>query len=155
MRIGNGVDFHKTDPDQPCHLAGLFFPDSAGCVGHSDGDVAIHAICDSLLAAAGLGDLGELFGVNRPEWRDSDSKVFLSKVVGEVQAAGFQIVNVTVQIVAKAPKVSPRRKEAEVILTKLVGSPVSVSATTADGIGEIGSGSAMAAYAVALITDKN
>lgn len=151
MRIGNGVDIHKLSAEVPCHLAGLYFPDTPGCMGHSDGDVAIHAICDALLAAAQLGDLGQWFGTAASEYKNAKSTVFLKKVVAEVQEAGFEIENVTVQIIANQPKLADRRKEAQSLLEDIVEAPVSVAATTADGLGITGTGKGIAAYAVALL----
>jgi len=152
IRTGLGVDVHAYDDGIPLWLGGLYWPDEPGLAGHSDGDAVIHAICDALLAAAGLGDMGSRFGSADPRFKGAKSEVFLRETTALIRGAGYTIGNVTVQVVGQRPRLAPRRSEIESRLTVLVGAPVSVSATTSDGLGFTGRGEGLTALATALLT---
>lgn len=149
-RGGVGYDVHAYDPAQPLHLGGLDWPGEPGLSGHSDGDAVLHAIVDALLSAAGLGDIGSTFGSDRPEYAGVASTVFLGETLRRVEAAGYAIVNVAVQVVGARPKIALRRAELERTLSELVGAPVSVSATTSDRLGFTGE-QGLGALATALL----
>lgn len=151
LRSGIGTDVHAVDATQPLWLAGLHWPGEAGLAGHSDGDAVSHAMCDALLSAAGLGDIGGIFGTDDPELDGAHGEVFLRRTAELVREAGFSIVNVAVQVMAVRPKLSPRRAEAERILAAAVGAPVSLAGTTTDGLGFTGRGDGVAAVATALV----
>jgi 2-C-methyl-D-erythritol 2,4-cyclodiphosphate synthase len=152
LRIGIGTDVHRLAPGRPMRVAGLDWPDEeSGPEGHSDGDVVLHAICDALLSAAGIGDLGSNFGTSAPEWAGADSHDLLAETLRRVRAAGWEVTDVACQLVGDRPKLGTRRDEAQQQITARHGIRVSLSATTTDGLGLTGRGEGLAAIATALL----
>ncbi|WP_194410936.1 2-C-methyl-D-erythritol 4-phosphate cytidylyltransferase [Microbacterium cremeum] len=151
-RVGLGTDVHGYGGDGPLWLAGLEWPGEQALSGHSDGDAVAHAVVDALLGAAGLGDIGTHFGTDHPEYAGAHAHAFLARTHALVGEAGWRIGNVSVQVQANRPRFAARREEAERVLSQaLGGAPVSISATTTDGLGFSGRGEGVAAFAVALV----
>jgi len=158
LRVGIGTDAHafSSDSSRPLWLAGILWPDVIGVDGHSDGDVAAHAICDALFAATGLGDLGSNFGTSRPEYKGASGITLLKETLALVTQAGYSIANVSVQIIGNRPKIGSRRAEAiDAISKALGGADVAILATTTDGMGLTGEGKGIAAIASALVIKAN
>jgi 2-C-methyl-D-erythritol 4-phosphate cytidylyltransferase/2-C-methyl-D-erythritol 2,4-cyclodiphosphate synthase len=153
FRTGIGTDVHRftEDASKPLYLGTIIWPGERGLDGHSDGDAVSHAIVDALLSAAGLGDIGSNFGVDRPEFSGANGKVFLEGALELISAAGFRVENVAVQIIGNRPKVAPHRAAVEAALEGILGAPVSLGATTTDGLGFLGNTEGVAAVATALL----
>jgi len=155
-RIGVGYDIHKVRAGRRLVLGGVEIPWEKGLEGHSDADVLLHALCDALLGAAGLGDIGQYFPPSDPQWKDYDSREFVKKVYSKVKALGWKVVNIDSIIIAQAPKLSPyygvmRERIAE--LVEVSAEVVSVKATTPEGLGALGAGEGIAAQVVVLLAD--
>lgn len=154
FRIGHGYDIHRLVAGRPLVLAGVKFETDFGLEGHSDADCVTHAICDALLGAAGLPDIGHFFPNTDPAYRNIDSQVLLGRVCGELSRRGFAISNFDATVVAEKPKIYPRLAEMKAVLARTTHVPVAnigLKATTNEGVDQIGAGLAIAAHAVALI----
>ncbi|MGC5628252.1 2-C-methyl-D-erythritol 2,4-cyclodiphosphate synthase [Georgenia sp. Z1344] len=152
-RTGIGTDVHavSADPDRPMMLACLQWPGVVGLEGHSDADVAAHAACDAVLSAAGMADLGTQIGTSEPRWKGASGAELLAEMAARVRAAGWEIGNVAVQVIGAFPRLGPRREGAQAAMTAALGAPVSLSATTTDGLGFTGRREGVAAVATALV----
>ncbi len=155
IRIGNGYDVHALAPGLPMWLGGVQIPSENGFVAHSDGDVAIHALCDALLGCLALGDIGHLFPDSDPAWKGVDSKLLLARVVDLVHAKGYKVGNVDITIAQQRPKLAPHIAAMRAALAPILGVPedcVSVKATTTEHLGFVGRGEGCEVWASALIT---
>ncbi|MCL2092537.1 MAG: 2-C-methyl-D-erythritol 2,4-cyclodiphosphate synthase [Micrococcales bacterium] len=157
-RTGLGVDVHAYDPEPApeavLHLACLQWPGERPLAGHSDADVVAHAVADAMLSAAGLGDLGAVFGTSDPRWAGASGSAILTETARLVSEAGFVLGNAVVQVIGNRPRLGPRRTAAQAALSAAAGGPVSLSATTTDGLGLTGRGEGMAAIATALLVPR-
>ena len=151
--VGTGTDVNAFDTDEstPLWVAGLEWPGYVGLSGHSDGDVVAHAAADALFSATGTGDLGSNFGVDRPDMAGASGVRILSEAVEIIRSRGYEVGNIAVQLIGNKPKFSSRREEANSVLSKAAGAPVTVTATTTDGLGLTGRGEGVAAIATALV----
>ena len=154
MRIGSGFDVHAFGPGGFVMLGGVRVAHTHGVIAHSDGDVLLHALCDALLGAAGLGDIGQHFKDTDPKWRGADSAGFVTAVLAQLRAAGLRVVNADLTVIAQAPKVAPHREAMQARIAQLLAVPVrqvNIKATTTEGLGFLGRAEGIAAQAVVLL----
>jgi 2-C-methyl-D-erythritol 2,4-cyclodiphosphate synthase len=154
LRIGHGYDIHRLVAGRPLVLGGVRFATDYGLEGHSDADVLTHAICDALLGAAGLPDIGHFFPNTDPAWKDADSQALLRRVIAELAALGFAPGNIDATVIAERPRLQPQLAAMKAALAKSTGlapGAIGLKATTNEGVDQIGAGAAIAAHAVALI----
>ena len=157
MRIGSGFDVHAFGPGEFVMLGGVRIPHSRGVVAHSDGDVVLHALCDALLGAAGLGDIGQHFQDTDPRWRGADSGRFVAAVLAMLRERALQVANVDLTVVAQSPRVAPHRDAMRQALARLleVGEHcINIKATTTEGLGFLGRAEGIAAQAVVLLAES-
>jgi len=157
MRIGSGIDVHAFGPGDSIMLGGVRIAHSRGVLAHSDGDVVLHALCDALLGAAGLGDIGQHFSDSDPKWRGADSRRFVAGVLAMVRAAGLAVVNADVTVLAQVPRITPHRAAMRAQVAQLLGieeARVNIKATTTEGLGFLGRAEGIAAQAVVLLREQ-
>jgi 2-C-methyl-D-erythritol 2,4-cyclodiphosphate synthase len=153
-RIGTGVDAHRLEVGVPLVLGGVEIDHPRGLAGHSDGDVLAHALTDAVLGAAGLGDIGSLFPSGDAQWQGASSLDLLARAYADVREAGWELVNADVVLIGEEPRIAELRGDMEARLSAVLGGPVSVRATTTDGLGFTGRGEGLAAQAVALLRQR-
>ncbi len=156
MRVGHGWDLHRLAEGRPFRIGGLAIPHPKGPLGHSDGDVVLHAVADALLGASALGDIGLHFPDTDPRWKGADSSLLCREVLSRVREEGFKLGNVDITIVAQEPKIGPHRQALRESLAAILDLPVgrvSVKAKTTEGLGDIGAGAAIACHAVVLLEE--
>ena len=156
-RVGIGTDIHRIVEGRKLMLGGVYIPYPAGLAGHSDGDVVLHALVDALLGAAGTGDIGTLFPDTDPQWKGTDSKVFLYAVKELLEEKQWEVVNVDLTIHTEAPRLGPVKGQIRRCIAGLLDmdfTSVNVKAKTNEGLGDIGAGAAMSATAIALLRQK-
>jgi 2-C-methyl-D-erythritol 2,4-cyclodiphosphate synthase len=154
LRVGSGFDVHAFGPGDHLMLGGQRVPHSQGVIAHSDGDVLLHALCDALLGAAGLGDIGQHFRDTDPQWKGADSAEFVTAVLAMVRTRGFAVVNADLTLIAQAPRLGPHRQGMQARIAQLLGVPVgqvNLKATTTEGLGFLGRAEGIAAQAVVLL----
>jgi 2-C-methyl-D-erythritol 2,4-cyclodiphosphate synthase len=151
IRVGHGYDIHRLQPGGRLVIGGVVVAEDVSAVAHSDGDVAIHAVVDALLGAAGMGDIGEMFPNSDPSWRNADSRHFLMEAVRVIGKEGWKAGNCDVTVLAERPKLSPHKAAMQGILSQILGCPVNIKAGTNEGCDAVGRGEAVAAHAVVLI----
>lgn len=156
MRIGSGIDVHSFGPGEFVMLGGVRVPHTRGVLAHSDGDVVLHALCDALLGAAGLGDIGQHFRDTDPRWKGADSRQFVQAAMQMLRARGLRVQNADITVIAESPKVGPVREEIRRQLSGLLEiaeDRVNVKATTTERLGFLGRAEGIAAQAVVLLAD--
>jgi len=157
MRVGSGIDVHTFGPGDSIVLGGVRIAHSHGVVAHSDGDVVLHALCDALLGAAGLGDIGQHFSDSDPRWRGADSRGFVTSVLAMVHAAGLAVANADITVLAQVPRIAPHRLAMRAQVAQLLGiaeTRVNIKATTTEGLGFLGRAEGIAAQAVVLLAER-
>jgi len=155
IRIGQGIDFHQLEKGLKLWLGGILIPSEKGCVAHSDGDVLLHAVCDAMLGAAGLSDIGYYFPDTSPEFKDIDSKILLKKTYDLIKTRGFRVVNIDSTVCLEKPRISPFIPGMKTVISSIIETTeddVSIKATTTEKMGFIGRDEGVAAIAVALIS---
>ncbi|MFP5451617.1 MAG: 2-C-methyl-D-erythritol 2,4-cyclodiphosphate synthase [Thermoleophilia bacterium] len=152
LRVGLGVDAHRFAPGRACMIGLVQFDHPEGPLGHSDGDVVAHSLCDALLSAAGLPDIGALFPPGDPEWEGASGRLLLGLVMRRIREAGLSVLNAHIVVMCEAPRVSRLRESMEDALSAVVGARVTVHATTTEKMGALGRGEGIAAQAVALLS---